>query len=109
MSQMRKTLFFIFVAVGAAVGLASALTDDWGVKVVMVAIGAVAGAAIGGSVSGIAARVRKKREFDSSVVPGQGMTSTDLMDNYWRDKGRPPLTSALEPEHGRHQFDPDKL
>ena len=109
MSQMRKALFFIFIAVGAAVGLASALTDDWGVKIVMMTIGAVTGAAIGGSISGISARVRKKQAFDNSAVPGQGMTPTDLMDNYWRDKGRPPLTSALEPEHGRHQFDPDKL
>ena len=106
---MRKALFFIFVAAGAGVGLASALTDDWGVKVVMVTIGAVTGAAIGGSNSGIAARVRKKQEFDSSAVPGQGTTPMDMMDNYWRDTGRPPLTSALEPEHGRHQFDPDKL
>ena len=106
---MRTALFFIFVAVGAGVGLASALTDDCGVKVVMVSIGAVTGAAIGGSISGIAARVSKKQAFDNSAVPGQGMTPMDLMDNYWRDKGRPPLTSALEPEHGRHQFDPDKL
>lgn len=106
---MRKALFFIFIAAGAAVGLASALTEDWGVKFVMVTIGAVTGAAIGGSISGVAARVRKRQEFDSSAVPGQGMAPADLMDNYWRDKGRPPLTSALEPEHGRHQFDPDKL
>ena len=106
---MRKALFFIFIAVGAAVGMASALTEDWGVKLVMVTIGAVTEAAIGGSVSGVAARVRKNQEFDSSAVPGQGMAPTDLMGNYWRGKGRPPLTSALEPEHGRHQFDPDKL
>ena len=106
---MQKVVFFIFVVVGAAVGLGSALADDWGVKTVMMTIGAVAGAAIGGAVSGIAARVRRKQEFDGEALPGLGMTPTDLMDNYWRDKGRPPLTSALEPEHGRHQFDPDKL
>lgn len=106
---MRKAMFFIFVVVGAAVGLASTLTDDWGVKTVMMIIGAVAGAAIGGAISGIAARGRKKLRFDSEALPGLGITPTDMMDNYWRDKGRPPLTSALEPEHGRHQFDPDKL
>ena len=106
---MRKVILFIFVVVGAAVGLASTLTDDWGVKTVMMIIGAVAGAAIGGAISGIAARGRMKQEFDIAAMPGLGMTPTDTMDNYWRDKGRPPLTSALEPEHGRHQFDPDKL
>ena len=106
---MRKAMFFIFVVVGAAAGLASALTDDWGVKAVMMTIGAVTGAAIGGAISGITARGRKKLQFDSEALPGLGTTPTDMMDNYWRDKGRPPLTSALEPEHGRHQFDPDKL
>lgn len=49
---MRKAMFFIFVVVGAAVGLASALTDDWGVKAVMMTIGAVTGAALGGAISG---------------------------------------------------------
>ena len=105
---MQKVLLFIFVVVGAAVGLASAVTDHWGAKTVMMTIGAVAGAAIGGAISGIAAR-GKKPDLDSESLPGLGMTPTDLIDNYWRDNGRPPLTSALEPEHGRHQFDPDKL
>jgi hypothetical protein len=106
---MQKAVFLVFVVVGAAVGLASALTDDWGVKMVMMTIGAVAGAAIGGAVSGVAARGSKKPDLDSEALTGLGMSPTDLIDNYWRDKGRPPLTSALEPEHGRHQFDPDKL
>jgi hypothetical protein len=106
---MRKLIFLMFIAVGGAFGLAATLTDTWGLKVVMMAIGAVAGAAIGGAISGIAARGRAKTQFDSATVPESGRTSADLMDNYWRDKGRPPLTSALEPEHGRHQFDPDKL
>lgn len=106
---MRKAIFSIFIVVGVAIGLLSTLTDDSSVKAVMMTIGAVAGAAIGGAISGIVARVRKKQEFDGEALPGLGMTPTDLMDNYWRDKGRPPLTSALEPEHGRHQFDPDKL
>jgi hypothetical protein len=83
---VRKTVFFTLVVIGAAVGLVSATGDDWGVKIVMLTVGAVAGA-----------------------ETGLGMQPNDLMDNYWRDKGRPPLVSALEPEHGRHQFDPDKL
>lgn len=106
---MRKTIFFTFVVIGAAIGLASALTDDWGVMAVMMTIGAITGAATGGAISGITARGRKKLQFDSEALPGLGSTPTDMMDNYWRDKGRPPLTSALKPEHGRHQFDPDKL
>ena len=106
---MRKTVFLTLVVIGAAVGLVSATGDDWGVKIVMLTVGAVAGAAIGGAVSGIAASGRKRLSREADLETGLGMQPNDLMDNYWRDKGLPPLVSALEPEHGRHQFDPDKL
>lgn len=106
---VRKTVFLTLVVIGAAVGLVSATGDDWGVKIVMLTVGAVAGAAIGGAVSGIAASGRKRLSREADLETGLGMQPNDLMDNYWRDKGRPPLVSALEPEHGRHQFDPDKL
>lgn len=106
---MRKTVFLTLVVIGAAVGLVSATGDDWGVKIVMLTVGAVAGAAIGGAVSGIAASGRKRLSREADVATGLGMQPDDLMNNYWRDKGRAPLVSALEPEHGRHQFDPDKL
>ena len=106
---MRKAVFLTLVVIGAAVGLVSATGDDWGVKIVMLTVGAIAGAAIGGAVSGIAANGRKRLSREVEVATGLGMQPDDLMDNYWRDKGRPPLVSALEAEHGRHQFDPDKL
>ncbi len=106
---MRKAVFLTLVVIGAAVGLVSATGDAWGVKIVMLTVGAVAGAAIGGGVSGIAASGRKRLSREANVAAGLGMQPDDMMDNYWRDKGRPPLVSALEPEHGRHQFDPDKL
>ena len=38
--QMRRFIFFMFVVVGAAVGPASALTDDGGMNAVMMTIGA---------------------------------------------------------------------
>jgi hypothetical protein len=106
---VRKAVFLTLVVIGAAVGLVSATGDDWGVKIVMLTVGAVAGVAIGGAVSGIAASGRKRLSREAEVMTGLGMQPDDLMDNYWRDKGRPPLVGALEPEHGRHQFDPDKL
>lgn len=106
---MRKAVFHTLVVIGAAVGLASATADEWGVKLVMLTIGAVAGAAIGGAISRIARGVKMRPGRRGGVASDLGTTPNDLMDNYWRDKGRPPLVSALEPEHGRHQFDPDKL
>lgn len=110
---MRKAIFITLTVVGTAVGWAAALQDGWGVSLVLMAIGAVIGAAIGGAVSGVGGRGRgrgrRNLDADSEHVPETGMTPKDLMDNHWRDQGRAPLVSAFEPEHGRHQFDPDKL
>ena len=106
---MRKTILLAFIAVGATIGFASAMADDWGLRIVMMTIGAVAGAAVGGAISRAAPRGERWPGRDAEVAPGLGITQDEAMDNYWRDKGRPPLVSALEPEHGRHQFDPDKL
>lgn len=106
---MRKIVFLVFIAAGTAAGLIAALTDDWGLRMVMITIGAIAGAAIGGAVSRIVAGGRAAPDVGRAVLPGLGMTGDDLAENYWRDKGRPQLTSAIEPEHGRHQFDPDRL
>ncbi|MBA4282369.1 MAG: hypothetical protein C0437_23750 [Ralstonia sp.] len=107
--EVRHAVLIGFVAVGAVVGMVVTLVDGWGLRIVMMTIGAIAGAAIGGAVSRIVAGGRKPPNVEGDVAPGQDPTGDDLLENYWRDKGRPQLTSALEPEHGRHQFDPDKL
>lgn len=106
---MRKIVFLGFIVAGAAAGLIAALPDEWGLRIVMMTIGAIAGAAIGGAVSRIVADGSAAPDVGRDVLPGLGTTGDDLVETYWRDKGRPQLTSALEPEHGRHQFDPDRL
>lgn len=106
---MRKIVFLGFIVAGAAAGLIAALPDEWGLRIVMMTIGAIAGAAIGGAVSRIVAGGSAAPDVGRDVLPGLGTTGDDLVETYWRDKGRPQLTSALEPEHGRHQFDPDRL
>jgi hypothetical protein len=105
---MRKPVFIVIVAVGAMVGLLSGIHDDLGTRGVMVMVGAAFGAAIGGAVTRLG-RPRTPVTRPRNSTPALGMTCEDLVANYWRDKGRPQLTSALEPEHGRNQFDPDKL
>ena len=105
---MRKLIFIGIVAVGATVGLLSAIHDDLGTRGVMAMVGALFGAAIGGAVTRIGP-TRTTEDRPRDPIPALGMTSEDLLANYWRDKGRPQLTSGLEPEHGRNQFDPDKL
>lgn len=105
---MKKLPILVGIAVGALVGLFAAIPDSLAVKFGMMLIGALVGVAIGG---GIAQFGRNGRVFRSSddILAGLGVTSEDLARNYWRDKGRPPLTSAVELEHGHHQFDPDRF
>lgn len=106
---MRKTVFFGFIAVGTVAGLIVALNGDWGIRLVMMAIGAVIGAAIGGAVTRVGKRppVRVPPCFDQSY--GQGTSAEDRDRNYWRDKGHPPFMKPPSAEPDRHMFDPDRL
>jgi len=106
--RVRKLIFIGIVVAGAIVGLLSAIHDDLATRGVMAMVGALFGAAIGGAVTRLG-RPRTPEDRPRDPIPALGMTSDDLVANYWRDKGRPQLTSGLEPEHGRNQFDPDKL
>jgi len=72
------------VALGASIGVLVS-GDDFGLRVVMGGVGAVAGAAIGGALTGIGSQHLKKRG-----IPGVGATSSDIAASYWRDHGRPP-------------------
>jgi hypothetical protein len=105
---VRKKSIFVCIVLGSSIGLFATIPEGIGLKIVMMSIGAIAGAAIGGAI----ARFRNskgasplKRETDAFI--GLGVEPEDLMHNYWRDKGRLPLTDPLEPERGDHMFDPD--
>jgi hypothetical protein len=95
------------MTLGAIVGLLTALPDGLGLKIVMMSIGAVAGAAIGGAFS----RSRKKsriamREADDSY--GLGTSAEDRMTNFWRDKGKVvSFSGPPDPEGTRDDFDQD--
>lgn len=105
---MKKLPILIGMVVGAFVGLFAAISDGLGVKIGMMLIGALVGVAIGGAIAQLGKKGRALRSSDDTCA-GLGVTPDDLARNYWRDERRPPLTGALEPEHGHHQFDPDKL
>lgn len=88
---MRKISLFVGVVFGAAVGLLTSLTDGIGLQLVMMSIGAVAGAAVGGALS------RRGRESKTlapadEAIPGMGFSPEDRMKRYWIEEGR--LTSA---------------
>ncbi|MDZ7855950.1 hypothetical protein [Sphaerotilus sp.] len=104
---MRKLIFISFIVLGAAVGLFSALHDDWGVKAVMMTIGAVVGTVLGGALTGMGRRSRARR----SVEPEDAFDGTPLEEldrNYWRDKGHPPFMKPSNAELDHHMFDPDR-
>ncbi|WP_420475248.1 hypothetical protein [Noviherbaspirillum sp. ST9] len=105
---MKKLPILVGTMAGALIGLFTSIPDDVGLKIVMISIGALAGVAVGGAIAGIGQKGIALKSDDDALA-GLGVTPEDLARNYWRDKGRPPLTSPLEPEHGHHQFDPDKL
>lgn len=105
---MRKLPIWGGTTVGALIGLFTSIPDSLGVKIGMMLIGALVGVAVGGAISQFGKNDRARRTGGDTLA-GLGVTPDDMAQNYWRDKGRPPLTSELQPEHGRHQFDPDKL
>ncbi|PND33880.1 hypothetical protein C1I89_06375 [Achromobacter pulmonis] len=109
---MRKAIFLFFLLLGISIGLLSAWTDGWGLRIVMMAVGALFGGAIGGGLSQIGKRQPARRrlltEEEIEPIPGGGSSGRDLAANYWRDEGHPPFMKPPRTEHGNHMFDPDK-
>ncbi len=87
---MRKLIFMVFIALGALIGLISATNSDWGTRLVMMGVGALFGAPIGGALASIG-RKGRPLEWEENPLPGMGTTPKDLAANYWRDKGHPPF------------------
>ncbi|CAM5779608.1 hypothetical protein [Rhizobacter fulvus] len=106
---MRKLTFIGFVALGALIGLLSAAKDDWATRVVMIAIGALVGTAIGGGLTRMGSRKLPKQSSWLDEPHGQGTPEDELVRNYWRDRGHAPFMKPPEPLPDRHVFDPDKL
>ncbi|MBN9206332.1 hypothetical protein [Methylibium petroleiphilum] len=106
---MRTLIFFVCIAIGGVAGLLVAAQDAWSVRAVMVSIGCVAGAAIGGAIGrvGKRARVRRPEALDASFGMGSGPEDRDR--NYWRDGGHPPFMRPTRSELDRHMLDPDRV
>ena len=106
---MRKLIFMVFIALGALIGLIAAANTDWGTRLVMIGVGALFGAPIGGALASIGRKGRQPLEWGENPLPGMGTTPKDLAANYWRDKGHPPFMKPSEAEPDKHMFDPDRL
>ena len=101
---MRKGTLLVGLMLGAAVGLLASLTDGIGLKIVMMAIGAVTGIAVGGAL-----RIGKRNNKPpprSASIPGVGLSFEDQMSTYWRDKGKIyPMPGHPDPEGVRRDLD----
>ena len=102
---MKKLPLWGGMAVGALIGLFTSIPDGVGLKIVMMSIGVVAGAAVGGAFSPRWKNDEMElQESDESF--GQGTSARDRMRNFWRDKGRPVRFSEPPDFDGTgHNFD----
>ena len=109
---MRKLVFVVLFLAGVGLGWLPARHDDLGLQLVMMAIGALFGTAIGGGIAQIGLRRPWQRriptEEELQPIPGMGTSSRDVAANFWRDKGYPPFMKPPRPELGTHMFDADK-
>jgi len=102
---MRKLIFIGFIALGALIGLVSAAKSDWGTRLVMMGVGALFGAPIGGALASIGGKKRQRLEWDENPLPGSSTSSKDLAANYWRDEGYPPFAKPGESEDQMRRWD----
>lgn len=106
---MRKLIFIGFTVLGALIGLISAAKSGWETRLVMMGVGALFGAPIGGVLASIGRKRPLPLEWDENPLPGMGTTPRDLAANYWRDKGHPPFMKPPDVVPDNHMFDPDRL
>lgn len=92
--QMRKAIFIGFVVLGAAFGVVAALDEGWGLRTVFACVGGVAGAAVGGALSGRGRRQRGPRTHDEDRG-GLKAVQDQQASNYWLDRGRPTASPGL--------------
>lgn len=109
---MRKAVFVFFLSLGVIGGLLSALDSDWGLRIVMMAVGALFGGAVGAGLANIGRRhglVPLQSEEEANPIPGMGTSGRDLAANYWRDKGRLPFTKMRNTQPDEHMFNPENI
>ncbi|MGQ0597203.1 hypothetical protein [Aquabacterium sp.] len=111
---MQRAIFIGFLILGVIAGLLSAWYDRWGMKLAMIAIGALVGSAIGGGLANLVQRKKVLTDVDDftgdrTLHNPLGTSSDDLSANYWRDKGLPPFVRGQDAGPDKHMFDPDKI
>jgi hypothetical protein len=101
----KRLLVIAFAFCGAGVGVLSVSDQGAGLAVLFGAIGGVVGTAIGTAIFG----VRGSRTVQPRPsVPNWNWTDA-LAENFWRDRGHPPLMKPSDSTTDKHMLDPDRL
>ena len=101
---MRKLIFIGFIGLGALIGCISVMNSDWGTRLVMMGVGALFAAPIGGALAGIGKSGRSLGRGES-LLPSDGTSSKDLAANYWRDEAHSPFVKPGTSEGEMHRWD----
>jgi hypothetical protein len=106
---MRKLIFIGFILLGTLIGLVTVVKSDWETRLVMMAVGALVGTAIGGGLTRMGSKRLPRGSSWLDQPHGQGMPEDELVRNYWRDRGHTPFMKPPEAVPDKHMFDPDRL
>ena len=101
---MRKLIYIVFIVVGVLIGWISVMNSDWGTRLVMMGVGALFAAPIGGALASIGKK-RRSLAWSDSQLPSDGTSSKDLAANYWRDEGHSPFTKPGDSGGEMHRWD----
>lgn len=83
---MRNFFFFMILAVGAGIGLFSALHEDWGTRLGMMALGGVIAVPIGGVLTGMGQgrkRSHRRRSSGGSTAKSGSLFKGDAPIRRW--------------------------
>lgn len=101
---MRKLIFIGFIGLGALIGWISVMNSDWGTRLVMMGVGVLFAAPIGGALACIGKNGRSLG-WGERELPSDGTSSKDMAANYWCDEGHSPFAKPGTSEGEMHRWD----
>jgi len=106
---MRSWIALALLVLGPLVGYLTAIGDPLSIRVAMSLLGLLFAAPL--ALAALGRSGRKSASVKSRTsTDGLSATSSDaLVENFWRDRGHPPLMKPPDALPDKHQFDPDKL
>ncbi|RUP35782.1 MAG: hypothetical protein EKK45_00205 [Curvibacter sp.] len=109
---MRKSIFVFCLTVGIGAGLLASWHDDWGLKIIMMTMGAMFGAPVAAGLSLLVglftsgSKINSTPEVDSDMDPLGERWRRDL-NEFDREAVLASRLRSVAPDE--HMFDPDKI